>query len=498
MEQSFVLQKEDLYLPVSLGREGKYLEVFVGEEKVFEFLIPAGSEFDYTAKVCASHLKGKTLTLRGDFAPEFFASVMAEREILPMEEKRPDLHFTAAYGWINDPNGLIYDKGLYHLYFQHNPFDVKWQNMSWGHATSTDLLHWTRCDDVMFPDERGTIFSGCGLVVDDTYLFPYTVAGTSSPWSEGKPFYQGLATSKDGGFTLEKQEHPFLGITGKDSRDPKIFWHEESSAYVMVLYLEGNDFGIFRSKDLKHWEKSQHFTLPEAWECPDLLCVPAEDASGSPSKWMFWTADGFYYWGDFDGYQFVTDGKRHEAFLGKHYYATQTYWGVGNRILAMHWLRFEEAMGKHYQGAMGIPREYCYRKIDEDYQLVQLPAKEFRDSLRTEEQVPEEGCYVIDFSVRPMENYHFSVNGSNVTIDQENGWICVDHEKQKLPAIGADIQLIVDYNLMEIAWDNAIMGVFLVKGERNEFCMQRRAYGNTEGCGSGDWTDCHYSIKSIK
>jgi len=503
MERSFVLKEEYLYIPVSLGNEGQYLEISEGvhgENKIFEFFVPAGDNFDYTAKVFAGDYVGKTLKLSGGFSEEFFQAIIEGREVRVPNEVRPSLHFTATYGWINDPNGLIYDGKLFHLYFQHNPFDVKWQNMSWGHATSTDLLHWTNHGDVMFPDERGTIFSGCGLIHQGKYLFPYTVAGTSSPWSDGKPFYQGLAISEDGGMTLKKQDEPFLGITGKDSRDPKIFWHDESDSFVMVLYLEKNDFAIYRSKDLKDWKETQRFTIEDAWECPDLLRLPicSADKATNGEKWMFWSADGFYYWGTFDGYCFTSDWKRHNAFIGNHYYATQTYWGIKDRIVAVHWLRFEEPMGKYYQGAMAIPREYKCCPDGEDYRLLQFPVQEFMERLQEEETVPDQGCYVIDMEAASDGLYEFEVNGSSLTLDFTSHEIRVDAESQKIPESIKMIQMIVDYNLFEISFNNAIIGVFEIKGEQNSFQLVRRDYGNIERCGSGNGADCHYCIKSIK
>ena len=241
---------------------------------------------------------------------------------------------------MNDPNGLVYADGNYHLYFQHNPFDVQWENMSWGHAVSKDLLHWEQKDEVLFPDETGTMFSGSGIVNDhemlglpkDALIFFYTAAGNNNKWSTGKQFTQRVAYSTDGGETLHKLDKGVLEAVCKENRDPKVFWHEKSGAYIMTLWLEENDFGIFRSTDLLNWEQTDRLTLKDAWECPDLLCLKDENEDES---WMFWSADGFYFWGEFDGFKFQTDGVRHMAYINKMAYAAQTYSNTGNLCMTV-------------------------------------------------------------------------------------------------------------------------------------------------------------------
>lgn len=166
------------------------LEIFCrennSETKLFEFQIPAGEAEDetypvsYYARFPVKQFTDKTLILRGDLRKAFFDGIRNE-DVPETEEKslratqgeafrRPSIHFTPQTGWMNDPNGLVYAEGVYHLYFQHNPFDVQWENMSWGHAVSRDLLHWEQKDDVLFPDETGTMFSGSGIVNDRKML----------------------------------------------------------------------------------------------------------------------------------------------------------------------------------------------------------------------------------------------------------------------------------------------------------------------------------------
>ncbi|MCF0128867.1 MAG: glycoside hydrolase family 32 protein, partial [Pseudobutyrivibrio sp.] len=300
-------------IPVKVGKEEKFLEIWDKEEKLFEFKIPCASDAqgfcaDYFASVPLGNAEVDDLRFKGDFCNEFFEGITYTKEPASNSTKRPRFHFTPEYGWINDPNGLVYDGEKYHLYYQYNPFNLQWANMLWGHAASSDLINWQHQDAVMFPDENGMMFSGCGLKNENALLgydknallFFYTSAGDSTPWSKDVPFAQRLAVSTDGGATLNKLKAPVISGLGKDSRDPMVFWHENSRAYVMVLYLENNDFGILRSEDLMDWKLTQRFTLKDAWECPNLLSF---DVAGR-TVWLLLTADGFYYFGEFDGFCF--------------------------------------------------------------------------------------------------------------------------------------------------------------------------------------------------
>lgn len=157
-------------------RRGKEYPADMGTgEKIYEFSIPAGKaegiyRYEYYASVPVDIWMGKELTVRGDFARAFFEALAFSDDIAQVAQERPEIHFSANTGWINDPNGLLYDKGCYHLYFQYNPFDVVWDNMCWGHAVSKDLLHWEQSETVLFPDEEGTVYSGCGLLNERNML----------------------------------------------------------------------------------------------------------------------------------------------------------------------------------------------------------------------------------------------------------------------------------------------------------------------------------------
>lgn len=266
---------------------------------------------------------------------------------------------------MNDPNGLIYHKGIYHMYFQYNPKRLDWGEIGWGHATSTDLLNWKNHGLVMEADERGMIFSGSGISVGDILYFYYTAA------PKGGLFTQRLAKSFDGGMTLVKDESFVVENICRENRDPKVFYHKETSAYIMILWLEENDFAILRSPTPDgRFELSQRFTLPDGFECPNLFELDG--------VWFVWTADGFYYPGTFDGYTFKWKGKKHSAFADKTPYAAQVFSGTKDVIL-IPWLRIADSNPPvKWNGVMGIPRKLSAIKTGDDA-LIQMTAT-FTDS----------------------------------------------------------------------------------------------------------------------
>ena len=327
---------------------------------------------------------------------------------------KPALHFTPSYGWMNDPNGLVYHDGIYELYYQHNPRGIDWNCMTWGHARGTDLLHWEDLGDVLEPDENGLMFSGCAIRNDrgllglqkDALLFFYTAAGHSSRESKGKPYTIRLAYSTDGGNTLIKKDGiceagEIMETLAADNRDPKVFWHEESGAYILVLWIENNDFGIWRSEDLERFTMTQRLTMESGYECPDLFRLPVISAEEDgcetgEEKWVFWTAHGYYYVGSFDGYAFHQEQERRcSSGMGPDVvlpYAAQTFSGT-KKVLSVSWLR-TKCVGGMTTGMMSIPKEFSLIRAKEGYILRQkFPASVIEAFAQTENGILDGACY---------------------------------------------------------------------------------------------------------
>lgn len=350
------------------------------------FLVPHRDHMetpDYYAYLPAGELWHHQISFDLETEEEGGRAILAgirceEKQQYPSQE-RPSYNFTAPCGWINDPNGCIFVNGQYHLYFQHNPMNDEWANMSWGHAVSDDGLHFTFQGDVMFPAKEGLRYSGCAIenergllgLPKDAILYFYTVSCDPTRLGEKVRTHQRLAYSLDGGKTLLQKEDWSFPYIGQDTRDPKVFWHEETNAYIMILYLGGWQFGIFRSTDLAHWEKTQVLEDEGMWECPDLFSLTGDIDGERITKWFFTSADGYYYAGSFDGYTFTKEGKRRNLYGTKLPYAAQTFAGTGERKIAVAWLRTEK-LGKFYEGAMSRLRSYSLAKDGAGFYIRQL------------------------------------------------------------------------------------------------------------------------------
>ena len=301
---------------------------------------------------------------------------------------RPQFHFTAKKNWLNDPNGLIYYEGEYHLFFQHNPSGTDWGNMTWGHAVSPDMVHWKQLPHAIEPDELGTIFSGSGVVdwdntagfqtADEKVLIAiYTSAGQYVPTQ--KPFTQSIAYSNNRGRTWSKyEENPVLPHIAGGNRDPKVFWHEPTQKWVMALYLENNDFALFGSPDLKGWTRLSDIQLPEATECPDLFELPV-DGDANQTKWVFWGGNGRHLIGTFDGEHFRAESDVLQTEHGANCYAAQTWSDIPSsdgRRLQIAWMSGGKYPDMPFNQQMTFPCELTLRTTAEGIRLFRQPVRE--------------------------------------------------------------------------------------------------------------------------
>ena len=279
------LDSRYLVLPLGYLSKNKKIIIYSDEKMVLEFDAPVDMlRPDYFKYLDLSALSGREIEIVTEPELDTPFSFTDQNPPPPRydEKYRPMAHFSAGLGWLNDPNGLVFYDGLYHMFFQHNPFAHTWSNMHWGHAVSRDLLHWEEREPALSPDELGTIFSGSAIVdrenrtglkenERDVLLLYYTAAGNSSKRSAGKPFTQCMAYSTDGGLTFTKyKSNPAVGHIEAENRDPKVVYVEDISAYVMVLYLSDNRYVLLTSDDSLSWKFLQEISLPGDAECPDL------------------------------------------------------------------------------------------------------------------------------------------------------------------------------------------------------------------------------------
>ena len=306
------------------------------------------------------------------------------------ETYRPQFHFTAEKNWINDPNGLVYYKGEYHLFFQHNPKGINWGNMTWGHAVSPDLVHWQQLPNAIEPDGLGTIFSGSAVVDwnntagfqsgdENVIVAIYTAAGGTSPESQGRPFTQCIAYSNDRGRSFTKYDgNPVLKHIVKDNRDPKVIWHGLTKRWIMALFLDGETFALFSSPNLKEWTHLHDLKLPGCGECPDFFPLAVEGQPGK-LKWVFTAANGKYFVGDFDGQKFTPEGDLQQVDFGKNYYAVQTYSDIpesDGRRIQIAWMNGGKYPEMPFNQQMSFPCELRLRKLPGGMRVFRTPVKE--------------------------------------------------------------------------------------------------------------------------
>ena len=321
-----------------------------------------------------------------------FLTASAEKPVKKFDELyRPQFHFTPEKNWHNDPNGLVFYKGEYHMFYQYNPYGNKWGYMHWGHAISTDLVHWEHLPVALYPDNNSkdsiecTAFSGSGIIDQNN------IAGLQS--GEEKTmllFYtsqhcgQRLAYSNDKGRTWKKYDkNPIIPFDPTDdARDPKVFWHEPSKQFVMVLYRKPEDkesskgVSIYTSKNLTEWTFKNH--TPGFFECPDLVELSVNRRSDD-KKWVLFDGDGSYVIGAFDGDKFTPETKKMKSDFGANYYATQTWSNIPDtdgRCIQIAWMRGGEFPGMPFKGQMTFPCELSLKKYSEGIRLVRKPVKE--------------------------------------------------------------------------------------------------------------------------
>ena len=294
------------------------------------------------------------------------------------EKYRPVYHHTPAWGWMNDPNGMFYKDGVWHLYFQYNPYGSQWENMTWGHSTSTDLIHWTFQGAPIEADAWGTIFSGSAVVDHNNTAGFGKGAVVAMYTSAGENQTQSIAYSNDNGQTFTKYDgNPVLTSNTPDYRDPHVFWNEDIKRWNMIM-AEGQHMDIYSSADLKEWKLESQFGAEYGnhggvWECPDLMKMKVRGTD--QYKWMllcninpggpFGGSATQYFVGQFDGHKFTCESASEVTKwmdYGKDHYATVTFDNAPDgRRVAMAWMSnwqyANQVPTMQYRSANSVPRD---------------------------------------------------------------------------------------------------------------------------------------------
>ena len=329
------------------------------------------------------------------------------------ESFRPVYHHTPAYGWMNDPNGMFYKDGVYHLYFQYNPYGSVWGNMHWGHSTSTDLMHWKFEGCAIVPDAWGAIFSGsCVVDHENTAGFgkeavvAFYTSAKSTPWGDIQ--MQSMAYSLDNGKTFTKYEgNPILTSSEKDFRDPKVFWYAPGKHWVMILAV-GQHMEIYSSVNLKEWKKESEFGAMQGahggvWECPDLVEIPVEGTR--EKKWVlicnlnpggpFGGSAAQYFVGSFDGKKFENESPTQTKWMdwGKDNYATVTWNNAPDgRCIALGWMSnwqyANNVPTRQYRSANTLARDLTLYREGQELYLKSTPSSEVKKARGKKVSIP--------------------------------------------------------------------------------------------------------------
>lgn len=456
----------------------------------------AKSKVDYTVPLNIEKYKGKKLLLNV-VTSQNRSSVREAKEdacwsnfvvsdtfdISNREKFRPAYHHTPIYGWMNDPNGMFYKDGVWHLCYQWNPYGSKWQNLSWGHSTSPDLIHWTRMEDaVIEPDGLGMIFSGSSAIDKensagfgkDAIVAMYTSAAASQ--------IQSLAWSDDDGMTFNKYPgNPVLTLDS-EARDPNMFWNPDTKEWTLVLaHALDHEMLIFTSPDMKEWTLQSRFgrglgAQDGVWECPDLFELQVEGTD--EKKWVllcnlnpggpFGGSATQYFVGDFDGKTFVSDtdasGNVPTKWLdfGKDHYATVSFSDApDNRRTVIGWMSnwqyAPEVPTMQFRSANTLPREIgLFRGVDGEIYASSTPSPELealRDRLTLDVKSKKIGQKPVSFRL-PSENDGVceilaDVNPGNA------GKVNLELSNSK----GEKVEMIYDVNARTLSFDRRESGI---------------------------------------
>ena len=407
------LQKRYLNIPITNSRPGgkraHKMSLTVDGKSLGEYhLRVAEDKPDWWAFFDVSRFKGKKLVINMTPAPKDWKiisqdDVIKSAKALYREKYRPQFHFSTLRGWINDPNGLVYYKGEYHMYYQHNPVAIPWGNMTWGHAVSKDLVRWKELPKVLFPNPTGTCFSGAAFIDHKNQL------GKKSGQEDVLvAFYLRtriglcLAYSNDRGRTMTDYEgNPVLTHAGARIDTPRPFWYEPTKRWIAPTYDHFKDekgkklraVGFYSSRDLKTW-KFESRVEQKKWGdelcgCVDFFQLPV-DGDPKSRKWVMVLIDGSYIVGTFDGHKFytlagkpaVTEDRVKSLVIFGNFYATQTWHDMPqDRRVQITWMRGGRYPGMPFNQQFTIPVELTLHSTDDGPRMRMNPVKEL-DTLR--------------------------------------------------------------------------------------------------------------------
>jgi sucrose-6-phosphate hydrolase SacC (GH32 family) len=479
--REFRVKRRYLHLPIKNGAPKRVVTAWVdGRVVVRDDIELADGPPDWWAPMEVAAWRGQTLVLEVDRLPEdstALSSIVPADTIkgardLYREPLRGQFHFSPKRGWNNDPNGLAFFNGEYHLFFQHNPYGWGWGNMHWGHAVSRDLVHWRELGDKLLPDEFGPMFSG-SAVVDwhntsglgrdgrPPLVLIYTAAGN--------PTVQCLASSTDGRNFTKYAGNPVLGQITAGNRDPKVIWHAPTKRWVMVLYVEWekqHTIHFFTSPNLRDWTpasvtEGDPVGQPFLYECPDFFEL-AVDNDAANRRWVLTAANSEYAVGTFDGRRFTPEQSRLPGHRGRGFYAAQTFSDLpasDGRRIQIGWFQ-TETKGMPFNQSMTIPLELKLTATPDGPRMTFTPVREL-EALRAKSHrlpsttlAPGGANPLADVRAELVElraefvpgdarEVMFKVRGADITYDPARQELSVNGHRAPAPLLGGRQRLTI-------------------------------------------------------
>jgi len=467
-ERELTIDKRYLLFPVHNGtKKGKKqrVAVLVDGAVVREFEADMSEEPDWFAHLDMSAWQGKKATIRADKVPEDskLLALVAQADSIwnadqvYKETLRAQLHFSPRRGWNNDPNGMVYADGEYHLYFQHNPYGWPWGNMHWGHAVSKDMVHWEELPIALYPHKFGDwAFSG-GAAVDTDNISGWKkgtntlIVATFTSTGRGEC----IVYSNDRGRTFQEYEgNPVIKHGG---RDPRPLWYAPGKHWVVALYDEfegGGYVGFYTSPDLKTWTFQSR--IKDFFECADLFELPL----GDKKAWVLTAASSDYRVGQFDGKTFTPETPKLKGHLGRGFYAAQTFSNEPKgRTVQIGWLQ-TATPGMPFNQAMSLPNELKLRQTAGGPRLTWTPVKE----LETLRDGPDQSAALANFRAALMEvragfepgdaeAVELTVRGAKITYDVKKQEVVVNgYHRVPAPLVDGKQNLVVyaDRTVLEV------------------------------------------------
>ena len=493
-------EKDEAQVILSTGdKEDTWMDVRLAQNGV-DYFVPFSLEKNAAGKSVKGNVATvKILGLKKDALAVNLMKLSNTFDTTNTDYYRPSYHFTPLYGWMNDPNGMVYKDGEYHLYFQYNPYGSKWGNMHWGHAVSKDLVHWEHLDPAIARDPVGHIFSGSS-VVDKKNTAGFgkdAIIAIYTNNSVNHDEVQCIAYSNDNGRTFTKYEGnpvltPFDGL--KDFRDPKVFWYEKGKCWYMIVSAD-KETRFYKSKNLKKWTYVSAFgkglgQQPCQYECPDFFQLPV-NGDKKKMKWVmtmninpgcwFGGSATEYFVGDFDGKNFTCPDAHDVKWLdwGKDHYATVTFSNTGDRVLGITWMSNWQYANltpfKQNRGANGLPRElklyekngkyYISEDVAPEVYALRKDTKNLSDASVADAKdlkgvaANMEGAFEIEADVTPDANGIAGIEISNnkrertmIYFDMKQGKVVMDRTESGLTDFGKQS---VPHDI-ELAWDKQL------------------------------------------